>query len=109
MATLDKTAVESSANVSLTVRLIMQGKVSWLISNLKPISTSVYNVLEENLRVIPSSFCSPYCGGSSSANSSIACAALFPTLQIKDNKIDPHYISTVLGYYGEKGRNDILG
>ena len=28
MATLDKTAVESSANVSLTVRLIMQGKVS---------------------------------------------------------------------------------
>ena len=37
MATLDKTAVESSANVSLTVRLIMQGKVSWLISNLKPI------------------------------------------------------------------------
>ena len=38
MATLDKTAVESSANVSLTVRLIMQGKVSWLISNLKPIS-----------------------------------------------------------------------
>ena len=31
MATLDKSGgpVESAANVSLTVRLIMQGKVSW--------------------------------------------------------------------------------